>query len=222
MASAIDPITGLPLDFTVPDQYQIPLNSQPALAPEWNPQGRVNTTLFPDNIPSVFATLQAQNELNPSTVQAGTMDGNGNLNVNVKAGGGGGGSAGFPFTSSSSGDAPLATSLSQWDTITPAPTHIYRLYFSVYAGFNAHFAADTCDIYVSLGDYNATLLTPVWSVRLYAGPDPADGTLRYAEIDMLFPGGIVIPGTFSSGNPFTVQAFATQFNTVLKSTYWWD
>lgn len=88
-----DPLTGIPSDWIPLTQYQIPLGTNPVLAPEWRPQGRISNPLYPDNMPSVFATAQAQNNTNPSVVQALTTDGKGNLNVNMAAGGGGGGVA---------------------------------------------------------------------------------------------------------------------------------
>lgn len=70
MSVQLDPITGLPIDLQPATWQQIPLNSQPIVAPEWQPQGRVMSTLYPDNIPTVFSTLQAQNADNGQQVRA--------------------------------------------------------------------------------------------------------------------------------------------------------
>lgn len=89
----IDPYTGLDLAAYEQTEYQIPLASNPMLAPEWEPKGRYTDVLHPDNIPTFFGTLQAYNNESPKNVQALSTDGNKNLNVNIAAGGGGGGSA---------------------------------------------------------------------------------------------------------------------------------
>lgn len=66
----LDPITGLPADISTSSIFSIPLNSRPALAPQWQPQGSEPPGVYPDRIPSVFATMQAQNQDNPGTVNA--------------------------------------------------------------------------------------------------------------------------------------------------------
>lgn len=79
----VDPLTGLDLSAYEQTVYQIPLDSDPVLAPDWEPQGRYGQVLHPDNIPTVFSTLQAFNNAAPRRAQTLSTDGNKNLNVRV-------------------------------------------------------------------------------------------------------------------------------------------
>lgn len=86
MAQTTNPVTGLPEGEDEVYAHQIPLSSSPVLAPEWHPLGKYRKILHPDNIPTVFGTLQAHNDKKPGTVQALSTNGKGALKVAPEAG----------------------------------------------------------------------------------------------------------------------------------------